>query len=414
MPPYRLRHLHVDGIRSFEDFHVDFTGADGGTRAVTLAIGKNGTNKTTLLRCLAIALSDAPDAVALLTQPVGSWVAEGRRNAVIEVLLEGDHDTWTIRAVVEREDDRETIVERSGPAPSKLGIFVAGYGAGRARVGSDFGSGSGRGYRSFDSVLSLFDYGTELTDPELALRRLADYLREPAYHGVLDGVRAVLGLGSADEFRIARGGGVEITGPSVGGDAVPLEAWADGYRLTVLWLLDLYTRALVADAIDLGTGTVRGVVLVDEVDQHLHPALQAGLVRSLHRLLPHAQLVLTTHSPLVALDADPSELVVLRRRGAYVEVDQDVPNYRGWTVEDMLVDEELFDSAAAPEATRVVADRYRSLVAKGPNGRTPDEDSELRALVADRRSAPLPPGIADPVATALEEITRSLGGADAG
>ena len=86
------------------------------------------------------------------------------------------------------------------------------------------------------------------------------------------------------------------------GDGIPLEALADGYRVTFNWLVDLYGRALRPDGLTK-EGSVACLVLIDEMNQHLHPELQTRVVTELTNLLPDAQYVLTTHSPLVALGA---------------------------------------------------------------------------------------------------------------
>jgi predicted ATP-binding protein involved in virulence len=46
-----------------------------------------------------------------------------------------------------------------------------------------------------------------------------------------------------------------------------------------------------------------GIVLIDEVDLHLHPKWQRSLIRQLNETFPNCQFVLTTHSPLVISDA---------------------------------------------------------------------------------------------------------------
>ncbi|CAI8703091.1 hypothetical protein EMIT0P291_100113 [Pseudomonas sp. IT-P291] len=46
-----------------------------------------------------------------------------------------------------------------------------------------------------------------------------------------------------------------------------------------------------------------GIVLIDEVDLHLHPKWQRSLIRQLSETFPNCQFVLTTHSPLVISDA---------------------------------------------------------------------------------------------------------------
>jgi predicted ATP-binding protein involved in virulence len=196
-------------------------------------------------------------------------------------------------------------------------------------------------------------------------------------------------------------------GPALGA-GVPLDGWADGYRLTFLWLLDFYGRAMRADQIDSG-GMVRGIVLIDEVDQHLHPSLQAAVLPRLAALLPAAQIVATTHSPLVALGADPSELVVLKRGEGEVVVERHVPDYRGYSAEDMLVDDRLFDSSVYAPDTELELSRYDELASKGPSGRSRQEERELTDLLRRMRAQPLPPAVDEKVAAAFAEIERRRG-----
>ncbi|MFW6751942.1 AAA family ATPase [Pseudomonas glycinae] len=54
-----------------------------------------------------------------------------------------------------------------------------------------------------------------------------------------------------------------------------------------------------------------GIVLIDEVDLHLHPKWQRSLIRQLSETFPNCQFVLTTHSPLVISDAKDVLVYVL-------------------------------------------------------------------------------------------------------
>ena len=54
-----------------------------------------------------------------------------------------------------------------------------------------------------------------------------------------------------------------------------------------------------------------GIVLIDEVDLHLHPRWQRSLIRQLSETFPNCQFVLTTHSPLVISDAKDALIYVL-------------------------------------------------------------------------------------------------------
>lgn len=55
-----------------------------------------------------------------------------------------------------------------------------------------------------------------------------------------------------------------------------------------------------------------GVVLIDELDMHLHPALQRSIVHALKAIFPAVQFVTTTHSPQVIGEVPPEEVIVLR------------------------------------------------------------------------------------------------------
>ena len=76
---------------------------------------------------------------------------------------------------------------------------------------------------------------------------------------------------------------------------------ADGYRGTVTWILDLLAWWFVyRNGKTYRFRDVRGVVFMDEIEQHLHPRWQRNIIRLLTRSFPHVQFVATTHSPLVA------------------------------------------------------------------------------------------------------------------
>jgi len=57
---------------------------------------------------------------------------------------------------------------------------------------------------------------------------------------------------------------------------------------------------------------MEGLVLVDEIDLHLHPRWQRTILRQLKEVFPRLSFVVTTHNPLTLLGADAGEIVVLR------------------------------------------------------------------------------------------------------
>lgn len=369
----RLKH-----IRGFEKLNLDLSGSSpraARPRMRTVIIGENGTCKTTLLRCIAIGLCDEKDASGLLPEPIGQLVAVDENDATIEIdLLEkGALKPTTIKTILGSEGGQDYLKEQEGRFDSKEELLVCGYGVGRSHEGPE----TGRAYRIIDSVYTLFRYDEPLVGAELTLRRLHDYLGTKFYGKTMRGIKRVLGLGPKYRIEVSKGGGVTISGPMFG-KGIPLEGWADGYRITFYWLLDFYAWAMRAKCITR-TGGIRGILLVDEPEQHLHPSMQTDLLDRLSKLFPDVQIIATTHSPLVALGILPSELVVLKREGKKV-FDIQVPDFSGYSAEDMLVDSKLFDSDVYSSVTNKKITRYRKLISIPKNRRTEKQERELKSL----------------------------------
>jgi hypothetical protein len=340
-----VSNLVLNNIRGFGDeFILNVMTLNGSPRFRTVLIGKNGTCKTTLLRCISLSVCWREDANALIAEPIGPMIAQGKREAIIEVTLRdasSKREPIQIRSVLRREKGRrDYVAEQTGRENLKVPIFVWGVGAGRSGEGVD-------PYREFqivDSVYSLFNYQqSSLTPAELVIRRLKDFRvsRKGIYKKTIAGIKRVLGLDASAQFRLGKAGGVFVTAPAVGRD-VPIEAWADGYRLTTNWLLDVYSWAMRANAVTQGGG-VQGILLIDEIEQHIHPSLHTTLLGELSHLFPEAQIFMTTHSPLTTLGAVPQELVSLQRtKAGVVKIKPAVSDFRNWSVLDMMENSRTF------------------------------------------------------------------------
>lgn len=101
------------------------------------------------------------------------------------------------------------------------------------------------------------------------------------------------------------------------GRNMPLSDMSEGYRSALAMLIDIFRHMVdVYGAIDLisqddeGHFFVNrpGVVVIDEVDSHLHPAWQREIGFWLKRHFPLVQFIVTTHSPLVCQAADQGRI----------------------------------------------------------------------------------------------------------
>jgi energy-coupling factor transporter ATP-binding protein EcfA2 len=404
-PHAYVTRLELQNIRAFETLAIDFQNLGSESvqaRMLSVIIGRNGTCKSTLLRCLALAMCSVSDANALLSQPNAQIVRYGMDSASITLhfVQPPSGHTGTIKLNLAREGERDIAVG-SSISSQDVRFFVWGYGAGRGGIGDT----RFKSYQVFDSVMSLFDYEHNLLNPELMLRRLEDYLGQENYNRAIKGIQRVLGLGPNHRIYYRPGGGIYISGPGVGSE-IPLDSWADGYRLTFRWIMDLYGRAIQAEAIDQN-GDIQGILLVDEIEQHLHPSMQADLITNLRQALPRMQVFATTHSPLTALGAQAENLIALHRDESIV-YRAAVPSLTGFSAEDVLTEQALFGTNPYSEITQSKLNLYNELKVKQPEERTDDETQQLQALAADLSPGNLPDVTDDPVNVKLDELLNLL------
>ena len=96
--------------------------------------------------------------------------------------------------------------------------------------------------------------------------------------------------------------------------SIPLSQMSDGYKSTISLIADIAYRMAVLNpqwSVDAIRNT-DGVVLIDEVDLHLHPAWQHRILGDLQEIFPRVQFIVTTHAPAVISSAKSENLVILK------------------------------------------------------------------------------------------------------
>lgn len=99
-----------------------------------------------------------------------------------------------------------------------------------------------------------------------------------------------------------------------------IDQLSDGYRMTLAMIADIAGRLAEANPKMDEPLEAPGIVLIDEIDQHLHPLWQRKIVSDLHRTFPNIQFILTTHSPIIALGAPEESTIMHLTKDHEVEV----------------------------------------------------------------------------------------------
>ena len=94
-----------------------------------------------------------------------------------------------------------------------------------------------------------------------------------------------------------------------------LDQLSGGYRIVLALAADLARRMAQGNPHLEDPLQSEAVVLIDEIDLHLHPAWQQRILDDLKRTFPNAQFIVSTHSPQVLTTVRPQHIVALRREG---------------------------------------------------------------------------------------------------
>jgi predicted ATP-binding protein involved in virulence len=136
------------------------------------------------------------------------------------------------------------------------------------------------------------------------------------------------------------------------------------------------------------------VVLIDEIDLHLHPKWQRDLLDWLSDLCPNTQFIVTTHSPLIvqAGIARDANFAVCRREGDHVVIDQSIEALDGWRA-DQILSSDFFGIPKRSKQDEKDLERRKELIIKSKL--TKSEQKELAELNKKVESLPVSENLED-------------------
>lgn len=121
-----------------------------------------------------------------------------------------------------------------------------------------------------------------------------------------------------------------------GNEVLPIRLLSSGFRTLIGMVLDIAYRMAILNPFlrDDILQQTPGIVLIDEIDMHLHPKWQWNIVNALKKTFPKVQFIVTTHSPIIVASCKEKNLILLNKdeEGKYKK------SLEGWQVDDVLKD----------------------------------------------------------------------------
>lgn len=255
-------------------------------------------------------------------------------------------------------------------------FFVVGYGATRRIETGDFSPSSARKLRGdrYGRVASLFEDHVALRPVESLIDGFKDRRGE-----AIRTINSVLP------------NGLKLTG-DVDPDSeqcilvfndqeVPFSSLSDGYRAFVGMVADLVGYLVDVCPMQMKLVDIPGIVLIDEIDLHLHPSWQRRVATDLAQGFPKLQFIATTHSPLVVTSvAKESIFITDVGDDGHATIRQMSEQAYGRTVDQLLLSSYFGLTSTRPETSVQATEELFSRVAEG--------DSEAAVTLLEQLEEP--------------------------
>ena len=155
------------------------------------------------------------------------------------------------------------------------------------------------------------------------------------------------------------------TSDSDGGESVYMGALSSGTQGTLLWIYALALKMANHYGWEEGWEKKPAILLIDEIENHLHPTWQRRIISTLQATehFPNLQIFATTHSPFVVAGLKAGQVHLLSRDNSGVTATTNIEDIIGWTMDEILrtmmgVDDPTDDETArAAEELRALRDQ---------------------------------------------------------
>lgn len=320
-----LKEIELTNFKCHGHLKLYFTTGDTKkpVRKTTFMLGENGTGKSALLKAIALITAGSNALGDILGNP-DEWIKnKAKQCSISATVVTADNKDRQLTLKINRGHHLADIIKENTRSLSLIdeaikrtdrNYFIVGYGASRRLNRSEelYLASSGRKSPRAGNVQSLFN-------PDTALISLTGWAMDLDYTNPeegtgLDIIKNALNTFLVDDVQFKsidkRNRRLIFTTPD--GD-VGLDQLSDGYQNVAAWVGDLMFNITNTFKDHRDPLKARGLLLIDEIDLHLHPKWQRLLYTFIKSKLPNFQIIATTHSPLTAQQAEEGELYALKR-----------------------------------------------------------------------------------------------------
>ncbi len=342
-----IRKIRLYNFRKIHDLTIEFPVPTTGSKPWLMLIGENSMGKSSILKAVALTLME-DKLRGKLKLDARSFVRNNAESGFVQVFVEG----YSIPFRLDFKKDSREFISNNVALQSLLFCY------GGTRLLPTMRSRKLAVQDDYSRLGNLFDPFCPLTDATKWLLSLDDVKFEY-------GAKAIKNLFTADDNRNI------VRVPEKNPKSVHLESetaqtsnrldvLSDGYQSVI---------ALVADILSIAlkhfneAQNAEGIVLLDEIDVHLHPRWKVEIVKLLRTVFPRMQFILTTHDPLCLLGTNSGEVHLLE---SHFETNQVIAIQRdiqpGTTADQILTGLWFGLRSTLDEGTLSLLDKHRRIL----------------------------------------------------
>lgn len=199
--------------------------------------------------------------------------------------------------------------------------------------------------------------------------------------------------------------------------STPLKYVSSGYRVIIALICDVFKG--IMDRMDINAMLAREVpvlVLIDEIEAHLHPRWKLEVISGLRRALPNATFIMSSHDPLCIRGMKNGEVVVFNRFSTdgvgstreSVETIKKFPDFDLMTVEQLLTSDLFQLYSPNDRKTEKEFSRIIELLRKEKENALSGDDLDTLATFRDKINKNLPVGLSEAERVVQEAVARYL------
>lgn len=297
----KLQRIKIQHVKCFDDVDIGFDPSIN----TNLIIGTNGKGKSTILQLIALGLSGIKN----IPFPY-QWKEVVKKNSnrgLFEIDILFEDSPIHLKFEIDGKDDSITCTAGSDHLETMRDTFMLlAYGVNRSYKLEET-----RPYKDLEPIATLFGENGYLKHIKISAN--FEYIRQH-FKTIQTLINLVLEKANGSDKVILThydSSGFYFITPSNPGKPIPMEALSEGFKSTLVWLFDAVIRIVEKGGSLENARDITGIILLDEVDLHLHPSWQRTILRSIETLFPNIQFIVTTHSPFVVQSAKKECLIAL-------------------------------------------------------------------------------------------------------